>query len=267
MAKPTITLRMAEVGKKTGQWLANLIREQGVEVVFGEKSDALVCYGWGMPEYKGPVLNAKAGSFNNLKQMEMLIGAGIQTVPLVKDIKKADWSKIKFPLLARGAAHGDGGGRDIMPVFQEEEIPWRQAAGATYFTQYIPRKTEYRLWVYRRRVQACYIKEMTNPEKYVKIGCNYEDGFEHEYISTDKVSKTLIDLAAKSVFALGLDFGGVDILIGKDNGAYVLEVNTAAGANGPKAVGLSKLASSIVKWVKLGYPKQSGKFTGLENAE
>jgi hypothetical protein len=265
MPKKVITLRMADIGKKTGQWLADLIREQNVDVVFGEKSEALVCYGWGIKDYTGYVLNAKAGTFNNLQQITRLQESGINTVPLVKDLKRADWSKIQFPLLARSVAH-DGGGKDIMPVFQGEEIEWRQAAGASYFTQYIPRESEYRLWVFRRRIQACYQKEMTKPEKYIKIGCNYEDGFEHKYIPSNTVPTVLHELAAKSVFSLGLDFGGVDILIGKDKKPYVLEVNTASGANGPNAVGLTKLAASISSWVANDFPKQQSKYTGVENA-
>jgi glutathione synthase/RimK-type ligase-like ATP-grasp enzyme len=37
------------------------------------------------------------------------------------------------------------------------------------------------------------------------------------------------ELAIKAVAALGLDFGAVDVILGRDGQFYVLEVNTACG--------------------------------------
>lgn len=45
---------------------------------------------------------------------------------------------------------------------------------------------------------------------------------------TKEVKEELIDLARRSLWALGLDFGAVDIIYNK-TGGYVLEVNTACG--------------------------------------
>ena len=45
-------------------------------------------------------------------------------------------------------------------------------------------------------------------------------------------SQPLLDEAVKAVVALGLDFGAVDIIDGKDGVARVLEVNTACGLEG-----------------------------------
>ena len=261
----TIQLRVADCSKKTAGWLADQLKSAGIKVVYGgdTESDGIVCYGYGFKTPRKKTLNCLAGVRSNYEQMQILRGAGIQTVPMIDDIKRADWSRITFPLLARAERH-DGGGHDIMPVFQEEEIPWRVAAGAKFFTQYIPRAAEYRLWIYRRRLQAVYEKEMVDPKKYVKIGCNYEDGFEHAYTEKSNIPANIVEMASRSVFALGLDFGGVDILVGKTKVPYVLEVNTASGANGPKAVGLTHLAKSIVKWVELGFPEQSKDYKSVE---
>ncbi len=262
---PTIQLRVADCSKKTAQWLADQLKEAGIKVVYGAdiEPDATVCYGYGFKAARKRTLNCRAGVLSNYEQMRVLRDNGIQTVPMIDDIKRADWSRITFPLLARAERH-DGGGHDIMPVFQEEEIPWRIAAGAKFFTQYIPRAAEYRLWIYRRRLQAAYSKEMTEPKKYVKIGCNYEDGFEHVYTEKSAIPANIVEMAARSVFSLGLDFGGVDILVGKNKVPYVLEVNTASGANGPKAVGLTHLAKSIIKWVEAGYPEQAKEYKNVE---
>jgi hypothetical protein len=262
---PTIIgIRVAQCSKQTGQWLTELLREKGLDVQYKVPGEALVCYGWGIENSEVPVLNEKSGVLNNLEQLKVLSKAGLNTPTFVTDIRQADFERIKFPLLARSERH-DGGGFDIQPVFQAEEIPWRVSAGASYFTEYIPRKTEYRVWVYRRRILAVYQKEMKHPEKYIGIGCNEKDGFEHvfkEDYATHKGIQQVLEMSAKAVFALGLDFGGVDIIVSKTHSLpYILEVNSAPGANGPEAVGLSKLASSIARWVAARYPKQKKEFT------
>lgn len=259
----TLGIRVANCSKKTGQWLVDLLDNKGINVEYKTTGEAIICYGWGIERSNVPVLNKEAGVLNNLDQLKTLAKAGLNVPNIIQDIRRADFERIKFPLLARSERH-DGGGFDIQPVFQEEEIPWRVSAGASYFTEYIPRKTEYRIWVYRRRILAVYQKEMKHPEKYIGIGCNEKDGFEHvfkqDYIKHVGIKKVL-EMSAKAVFALGLDFGGVDILISKMGVPYILEVNSAPGANGPEAVGLSKLASCIARWVAAGYPKQKKEFT------
>jgi hypothetical protein len=269
MPNKIIRVRTAACAKKTSGWLQKLLEERDLDVVMGDKKcDAIVCYGWGIDENPNqlPILNATAGRLTNLQQLTRLNEGGIPIPKLVTDIRKADFATLKFPLLARAERH-DGGGWDIQPVLQAEEMEWRKAAGAKYFTEYVPRKTEYRLWVYRRRVQATYEKLMKHPEKYKKIGANYEDGFEHTYMDSRNVPADLRTIAAKAVHVMGLDFGGVDILLGKDGQYRVLEVNSASGANSDKAVGLVKLADSIAKWVQLGFPEQSKKFTGALDAD
>lgn len=259
----TVGIRVAQCSTKTGQWLVDLLRDKGIDAQYKVSGEAIICYGWGTDATKVPVLNKKAGILNNLEQLKALSAAGLSTPPIITDIRNADFERIKFPLLARSIRH-DGGGFDIQPVFQAEEIPWRVSAGASYFTQYIPRKTEYRVWVYRRRILAVYQKEMKHPEKYTGIGCNEKDGFEHifkqNYMTHDGI-KAVLNMSAKAVFSLGLDFGGVDILISKTGQPYILEVNSAPGANGPEAVGLSKLASCIARWVAAGFPAQKKTFT------
>jgi len=258
----TIGVRVADCSKQTGQWLVNLLKEKGLDVQYKTSGEAIVCYGWGIAKSTVPVLNKEAGKLSNLEQLKVLQKAAIRTPNVVADIRRADFSTLKFPMLARSERH-DGGGFDIQPVFQAEEIPWRVSAGASYFTEYIPRKTEYRVWVYRRRIIAVYQKEMKHPEKYTGIGCNEKDGFEHifkqDYANHIGI-KTILEMAARAVFALELDFGGVDVLVSSNGHPYVLEVNSAPGANGPEAVGLTKLANCIARWVAAEYPAQAKTF-------
>jgi len=252
-----IALLVAKVSAPTGQTLANLLAEKGVNVVSLEKAQAVVCYGVG---YTGELaaLNAKAGTLDNLQQIKKLAECGVRVPPIVDDIEKADWEHLQFPMLAREAKHH--GGKDIRPVLQQEEAPWRKAAGAAFFTQYIPVAEEFRAWVYRRRVQAVYKKEMKYPEKFKRIGRNWQNGFAFSFVEKDQRHIAMAGIAAKSVFSVGLDFGAVDIILGKEGSFYVLEVNSAPGVSEGIRQGITSLASSIVRWTVNGCKKQSEKW-------
>lgn len=254
-----LAMRVAKVSAPTGRILAGLLVEKGAEIVPVESADTegVVCYG--VPYTGGlPSLNARAGTFNNIAQMNKLSASGIRVPPFVTNVEYADWTALEFPLLAREEKHH--GGRDIRPVLQIEEVPWRMAAGAKFFTQYIPIAEEYRAWVYRRRVQAMYTKDMRYPDKFKRIGRNFHNGFAFSFLEKTARPVDACDLAAKAVFALDLDFGAVDLIKGKDGRFYVLEVNTAPGVTDGIRQGVSALASAIVKWARGGYKRQNTRF-------
>ena len=119
------------------------------------------------------------------------------------------------------------GGTDI--------IVWEDNDGACvdnrheseFFTRYIPNTREYRIHVFADaviRIQGKYLdfpEQHTNP--YIK---NYAQGF--RFRTPDKrLNSDRTEAAVAAVAALGLVFGAVDLLIGEDRRAYVLEVNTA----------------------------------------
>jgi hypothetical protein len=260
----SIELRVAANCQPTGRILAELLRERGLSIVNSD-GDAVVNYG---VKYTGskPALNANSGGRTKLDELGILVRRGIRTVPVW--VPKVDDGSLSleqlggdyrndaptYPLLARKETHMHG--KDIMPVFQPEELSWRMAAGAAFFTEYIPRLTEYRLWVYRKRHLGAYEKEMVYPDKYRFIGCNYRNGFAFKFVPFAELPNEAFELASKSVAAMELDFGAVDILKGKDGRFYVLEVNTAPGVAGLTREGIKKLADKIKKWVDLGYVRR-----------
>lgn len=247
----SVQIRVAACSKQSAGYLRDLLTEQGVAVVPREDADAVVCYGYG--GVNGPrTLNGKAGTFDNLEQIKMLDDAEVPIPPYYIPGEGARMDRMKFPLFARASLHREG--KDIKPVFQAEEIPWRKAAGATFFTEFIPHTKEYRLWTFRNEVLATYVKVMRFPEKYVHFGNTHQNGFVTVFVDQEDVPKKLKDLAIQATKAVGLDFAGVDILHGKDGRYYVLEANSAPGANGPNAVGIKKLANRIKAWQVAGYP-------------
>lgn len=105
-----------------------------------------------------------------------------------------------------------------------------------YWIEFIPVKKEYRFHIFRDNIlQVCL--------KYKEAGTdgagedddwirNLEHGWKFTGISwnpDEKGNKKATEFAIKAVKCLGLDFGAVDVILGKDNKYYVLEVNTAPG--------------------------------------
>ena len=245
------SLDISSDGKHTGALLQQYLTDRNV---YSPQSKAVVCYG--MPHRTGRYTingNRKpAGKINNMRYMNE---GGCRTVPWFQSqYTPTNGDGITFPLLAR-KAHGMGG-KDIVPVFQPEEIPWRVAAGWEWFSSYVPVAKELRIWMWRGQVLDTFEKVMSRPAAYKGIGRNFDNGFDFVLTGTHTEATAQSALA---LTAIGLDFGAVDLLVGKDGLTYVLEVNTAPGAlkSGAYAT-VAKLADRIEEWCKGGYPERGG---------
>lgn len=264
-----IEFRVARGCRPTGRLLAQLLREKGIRLApEGMRGNAVVSYG---VRYTGilPCLNANAGARNKLEELQTFHASGVKAPQVYRfngfrmvngrgqEVIERD---LQFPLFGRQTLHREG--KDIMPALQMEDIKLRMAAGASFFTGYIPRETEYRVWIYRKRHGATYEKVMRYPEKYKYFGCSYRNGFAFELCSdrpgsTRPIPRDAVAVASDAVASLGLDFGAVDVLKGKDGGYYALEVNTAPGVEGARQ-SINFLADKIANWARLGYPRRNG---------
>ena len=251
MAK-TVKFIIANGSGPTGRLLRDMLEERGVDIV-EEGADAIISYGVPLKGNEKPVLNAAAGG-SKLTQLQKLIDGGV-SCPLTVRFGNQMPPAI-FPALARKEHHK--GGTDIVLVMQPEDIPVRQQQGYSYLTKFLPVKDEFRVWVYRQRHLGTYKKFLKYPEKYRRIGRNYDNGFAFELVKAENLPMAAIELAGKAVAALGLDFGAVDILQSTDDRFYVLEVNTAPGVQGENRQVAQGLVAKFEKWVKLGFPKRHG---------
>lgn len=231
-------------GSITGRNLRQALIEKGL---VGEPIHGLVSYGVRLNTTK-PALNANAGARDKYEELLAMREAGLLVPPF-----SLDGHGLQFPILGRKKRHTQG--RDIIPILQnDQEFEQRKQGGhCDFFVQYIPRETEFRVWVYRRRHLGTYEKVFTYPEKYKRIGCSADNGFAFKFV--DEPDEELKRVAAKAVDALSLDFGAVDILKGKDGNYYALEVNTAPGVEGPRH-GFTKLVEKIARWCELGFPER-----------
>jgi glutathione synthase/RimK-type ligase-like ATP-grasp enzyme len=243
----SLEFRVASGCEKTG----NLLR-QLVGSAHGTKT-GVVCWGVGHNGVE-PALNARASACNKLQQLQKFKDAGILTVPFFTRLPSAAED---FPVLGRNFKHH--GGTDIKLIMEPEmaEI----FSKSDFYTRYVPRATEYRCWVYRRRHLATYQKRLVRPEEALRrnrVGANHRNGYAFLLMNSALVPDGLREIAAKACDCLGLDFGAVDVLKGVDGAFYVLELNTAPGAESADRAGLKSLAEKIQNWQKLGCPRRNG---------
>lgn len=253
-----LRLGIADGSEKTGAWLKELLKERGFQMVKDrEDAEAVISYGIEYRGYNGPILNANAGN-RKKTQLKRLGMAGIPT-PRFMELPgtMGEIRSFRWPVLARKDAHMDG--NDIALTLQSEDLRLRREQGFDFITEFIPIKEEYRVFVYRRQLLGSYIKILAHPEKYLRIGRTEQNGWEHEFLGRGETPEGMIEICAKAVDALKLDFGAVDVIQSKENDKfYVLEVNTAPGVNSIKSIALIALANKIGKWHELDYPKRKG---------
>lgn len=103
-----------------------------------------------------------------------------------------------------------------------------QLTHAPLYTKLIPRAREYRVHVFDGQVidlQQKKRREGNDSDGTIK---NLDNGWVFVRDEITPPPRSIFDVAVRSVQALGLDFGGVDILT-KDGECFVLEINTAIG--------------------------------------
>jgi len=172
---------------------------------------------------------------NKLEALRILCDVGIN-VPDFKSLYEMeravngddlDWDKV----VVRNRLCGHSG--DGIEIINKQSINYH-IPSAPLYTEYIPAKAEYRVHVFngsvidiakKVRIEDDWTPDPTEEEMMIKShrnGWNFARG-------GIRFSPQLGRIAIKSVSALELDFGAVDIILGEDNKYYTLEVNTAVG--------------------------------------
>jgi glutathione synthase/RimK-type ligase-like ATP-grasp enzyme len=246
-----LEIKVAQGCGPTGRTLEKLLHANGVQT--GVAGQGVVC--WGV-RYKGDkkALNRMAGAYDKLQQLVKLREAGVSTLDAYE---RPPLQQELYPLIARNRHHVAG--RDIRVCLQPEDAVFAfQHAGSEFLTKFIPRKAEYRVWVFRRRHLGTYEKYLAHPQRYRRFGCNARNGFAFRLLAEANVPRDSVELGAKALDALGLDFGAVDILVPKAGTPVVLEVNTAPGVEGDGRQVIRALARRIAAWEKHGYLRRNG---------
>lgn len=157
--------------------------------------------------------------------------------------------------LARRTLTGSGG-NDIVVVRPGDEWPV-----APLYVQYIPKLVEYRVHVFKEEDSFRILTrqklresdaEQTNDQRLIR---NRDNGWVFALVRDEGGAVKAEAEAQKAISALGLDFGAVDVIIGRDDGlAYVLEVNTAPGIACAATVGFysRNIINTYNKWRNRG---------------
>lgn len=138
-----------------------------------------------------------------------------------------DWLQDKiFPIIIRPTHHAQG--RSLFYCNNEEEMEKAvhkiENKGKDYYiSEYIAKEAEYRVFVAQNRVVWVTKKTPANP---ADIAWNVAQGGRFDNVRFSDWPLKACRIAMMTVEAVGLDFGGVDVMQ-KGNDFYVLEVNSA----------------------------------------
>jgi hypothetical protein len=210
----------------------------------------VVNYGYGGPSSL-PVLNARAGTFNKLEELELLRAKGVVTVPFSRSPRD-----LTAPVLGRSLHHTRG--NDII-VYRVRGVPHRRH---DFYTQLIDKQQEFRIWTFRKTVIGCYEKILSYPAKLGRRGrsrevWNYRNGYAYLFRRPDAVPENLRQLARDAVDAVGLDFGAVDLVVDRRGVGWVLEINSAPGVE-DRRQGFTSLVNHIERWARNGFRRRNG---------
>lgn len=242
-------LQLRAIKGQTGKLLGQMLKERGLT---DGRVQGVVNYGYG-GESQYPTLNAKAGTVNKYQELVKLDEAGVRTVPFSHSA-----ADLKPPIFGRKFHHTRG--TDIFiyrvrPLLRGDRL-------SDYYTQMIPKQAEYRVWVYRNKALATYLKVLDYPHKNGRAGrskevWNWANGYAYKFVEPAQVTEGLKNIAIDAVEVLGLDFGAADVILGTDKKLYVLEVNTAPGVEGRRQ-GMTSLVNCIQRWAERGFKSRKG---------
>lgn len=160
---------------------------------------------------------------NKLTTFQILKKEGISHVPYTISKTEAQaWLTEGKTVFARTVSGQSGSG--IIIVHPQQTLP-----DMPLYTQYVKKRKEFRVHVVAGKVIDVQQKKRRHGSQADNWICNLANGwvFCHDGIVEPD---GLRDLAIRSVAALGLDFGAVDLIFNEHyNQCYVLEVNTAPG--------------------------------------
>jgi glutathione synthase/RimK-type ligase-like ATP-grasp enzyme len=178
-------------------------------------------------------LKAVSCASNKLLAFEAMARAGVRVPDFTTDREAAEESlAVWVTVVVRHKLNGHSG-EGIELVSDVAQLP-----DAPLYVKYIGKSDEYRVHVVDSKVihiqRKARRKDVPDDQVNWQVR-NHANGFifAHGAEALGHVPPDVILESIKAVEALGLDFGAVDVIVGKKDGkAYVLEVNTAPGLTG-----------------------------------
>lgn len=134
------------------------------------------------------------------------------------------------PVIIRPKHHAQG--RHVYLVRNEGELDAaiRKCGVGWYASEYVDKAQEFRVFVSQGR--AVWVAEKT-PADPNAIAWNVAKGGRFDNVRWDNWPLKVVRYAIEAFNHSGLDFGGVDVMVGKDGGVYVIEINSAPSQTSP----------------------------------
>lgn len=247
----TIFLKGGKASNTAIKVMTHHLEALGHNIVRTNEDPFEVGLSWGR-SYIGPkpFLNAHVNKFDKFSCFNEFREAGIlcpTTFTVEEGILKREVYGNPFPWLARKRHHQKG--KDIV-VYKNraEAIQVRDRGEHAFFSVYIPIDVEYRVWVFQNKAFATYEKVYTGQGEYQGFMRNRRFGFEFSKRDNLVGNPTIEGPCIKAVKALGMDWGAVDIIKGKDGKYYVLEVNSMPHISNVKRSCGVRLAKQVSLW-------------------
>lgn len=203
-----------------------------IDIMRGKPSITIINWGKGEigPEHrKCRVINkpeAICKAVSKITTLNALKTAGVPTPEwTTSKITAIGWLASGTGICARTTVEGkDGEGLVLIKTAGEGLL--NGVPQAPLYTKFVKARNEYRINVCNGRTMGVQLKVPTgnNPNHDIKTGGN---GYGFRLLSDHEIPNGIRPVARAAITALGLDFGGVDLIVGMDGNAYVLEVNTA----------------------------------------
>lgn len=266
----------------TGNELATALDFTGSKTWNGKKTDVIISWGWSGAKAAVDIADLKSKTklvINNptnvhensdkAKAFAKMSKAGV-LVPKYfssETIKNAvQTGKVSFPIVGRMKKHS--GGKKFYLCLEQKALDHAISKGASLFTEYLPKDTEYRIHVMNGAVlQACEKEPQGNPTSGWKalktelitakaekdgttldantmsfvldhiVGRDFEvpnfavrsNKLGWKFSFIDNCPTAVSSAAINAVKAVGLDFGAVDLIRTDSGKIVVLEVNSGPG--------------------------------------
>src|SRR5882724_4934549 len=247
----TIYIRGGEGSNTAIKVMMHHFEELGHPVVRDKESKSDVILSWGC-SYNGPkpCVNGHVNQFNKFNCFNEFRKIGVlcpETFSIERGVHH-DYND-PFPWLARKSQHQKG--KDIIVCKNKADVERVFRNGEhTFFSVFIPTDTEYRVWVFKDKAFSTYEKVFKGEGEYEGFMRNRRFGFSFQKRDDLIGDPTIEGPCIKAVKALGMDWGAVDILKGKDGKFYVLEINSMPNISNTKRSCGVRLAKHASLWAE-----------------
>lgn len=239
-----IILRRRRLGKTSAREIAANSTYNVLPVLHDRLGNrqAPITFRWGCTAhipYETQVINS-ASSIHRVSDKlgfrELLEEHELCPITIVNSI---DWETtyMPYPVIVRPGKHAQG--RQLYVCQNLEELtacPARRSPHGYYVSEYIHKEAEYRVFIVSGRAVAVARKYPGNPDD---VAWNVARGGRFEHVRWDNWPLNVVRRAIEAFNLSGLDFGGVDVMVGcpddmyGSGSSYVLEINSAPSLTSP----------------------------------